>query len=130
MTARQDVDVRRHEDMQHQSSDMARVHERIDALAKEIHDDISEVTRNQIESIKTVGALTASVRESVALCGTCRPVVVGNGKQSMDSRMVLLEDFKRQAKAFFWVLCGTLGTVSGYGIWYWLKIAFDRVQNG
>jgi hypothetical protein len=62
-----------------------------------IHARINEV-KDCIGDVKeSVAELTTEVRTSIALCGTCRPQVLGNGSEGFGVRLARLESNKTSA---------------------------------
>ena len=84
-----------------------RIHQRIDELAGEFRECTREVT-------KTVAELTTEVRASNALCGVCRPIVLGDGHPSMDKRLATVEqqmkDEERHTRKF-WTIVGIVAAI-------------------
>ena len=66
------------------TADNDRIHQRIDDLSLDVRDSLKDVSSG-------LSTLTSEVREVNALCGVCRPIVFGNGKESIDSRVTTLE---------------------------------------
>ena len=61
--------------------DIVRIHQRIDAVG--VKQDATNAALSE---------LTAAVRENLALCTLCRPKVMGNGHDPMDTRLARVED--------------------------------------
>jgi hypothetical protein len=88
------------------SSDLQRVHQRIDALGDEMRADVAKLTSE-------VGALKGAVLESIAKCDLCRPLVMGNGMEPLPVRVARLEESRsvvRWGTGKIIAICGIIAT--------------------
>ena len=99
-------------------SDMTRVHERIDNLTGEFHAAVAQLAVNREDILSKIDEVVSAVRENGAMCGLCRPIVMGNGNPSLAVRLTKLEEFRRISARIFWLVTGTISTITAYGIWY------------
>lgn len=76
------------------ADDIRRVHERIDALDKTMGERHEQ--------------LVTSLAGISATCEICRPVVLGNGKDSADVRLDRLEIAEGSRRSWFWFLAAAL----------------------
>jgi hypothetical protein len=77
-----------------------RVHERLDdnnLILAEIRADVAEIR--------------ADLKVNTALCGECRPKVMGNGQDSLDNRVTRLEEARAVSKVFLLGMFSAAGAV-------------------
>lgn len=80
------------------SSEMDRVHQRLDEL------------------MTSFGSLKSSVDSNIMFCATCRPKVLGNGKEGYDARLARLEEARSVSKTFILAMvsiAGAVGAITG-----------------
>jgi hypothetical protein len=79
-------------------SELDRIHQRLDEL------------------MQSFGSLKSTVESNIALCSTCRPKVLGNGKEGFDARLARLEEARAVSKTFLLAmvsLAGAAGAIAG-----------------
>jgi hypothetical protein len=73
------------------SSDLDRVHERLDEICA------------------FVGKMQVALDVNIALCKDCRPKVMGNGRESLDNRLTRLEEARAVSKTFLLAMVSVAG---------------------
>jgi hypothetical protein len=57
----------------------------------------------------SIAGMQASLEVNIALCKDCRPKVMGNGQQSLDSRLARLEEARAVSKTFLLAMVSVAG---------------------
>lgn len=86
--------------------DVTLIHGRIEELDKKWDSRWSELSA-------AVNAANQTLIEEVALCRTCRPIVMGNGDLSIDKRVNTLETIRRMSSKYYTIVvisCASLVT--------------------
>ena len=77
------------------SADTDRIHDRIDAVDSKL------------------GKIEVAVTKIAATCDICRPMVLGNGGQSISERVRVLETTSGWRTTWFWAKIALLSTLCG-----------------
>jgi len=86
------------------SDDITRLHQRINALDEEME-------RRHEEVAGKLGDISTTLASVATSCGICRPIVMGNGGESIDRRVTRLETARAIGGKGFWLIAGAVATL-------------------
>ncbi len=73
--------------------------------------DLDRVHQRLDEICMCLSRMQAALDVNIALCKDCRPKVMGNGRQSLDSRLARLEEARAVSKTFVLGMVSLAGAV-------------------